>query len=251
MKKYIGLLLLAFLWISCHHEPQHLTKITAKTNPIDSILQQDSAIIKTFSPYKKKMIDEVNRVVSYAPENLTARDGKLQSTLGNLMADLMYEKANELLEKETGKKVDFALSNHKGIRASLWQGDIKVVDAFNIMPFENTLVVAELTKEKTEELFEYFVATYRAHPLSKQVQVIIGKGDTIEITINGEPLKDGRTYFVATSSYLQKGGDNMTFFLNPESLYDSNFLLRNAMIEYFEKQDTLVAKLDDRVIVRE
>jgi len=251
MKKYIGLLFLAFLWISCHHEPQNLTKITAKTNSIDTIIEQDSSIIKTFSPYKKKMIAEVNRVLSYAPENLTARDGKLQSTLGNLMADLMYEKANELLEKETGKKVDFALSNQGGIRASLWKGDVQVKHAFNIMPFENMLVVAELTKEKTEELFEYFIAQDRANPLSKQVQLAIDAQGEVDIKINGKSLEDGKTYFVATSDYLQKGGGNMNFFLNPESLYDSNFLIRDAMIEYFEKRDTLVAKLDNRVVVQE
>jgi 5'-nucleotidase len=251
MKKNSYFLFLVFLWISCHHEPQHLAKITAKTNSIDSLIQQDSSIIKTFSPYKKKMIEEINRVLTYAPKNLTTSDGKLQSSLGNLMADLMFEKASELFKKETGKKVDFALSNQGGIRASLWKGDVQVKHAFNIMPFENMLVVAELTKEKTEELFEYFIAQNRANPLSKQVQLTIDKRGEIDIKINGKSLEEGKTYFVATSDYLQKGGGNMNFFLNPESLYDSNFLLRDAIIEYFEKQDTLTAKLDNRVVVRE
>ena len=246
MKKIFGFLLVIFLWSSCNHPIQDPSKITAKTNQVDTLLAQDSIIIKTYTPYKKKMVDEINRVLSYAPENLTKDDGTLQSTLGNLMADMMYEKAEELFQKETGNHVDFVLSNHGGIRASLWNGDVKVQHAFNIMPFDNMLVVAELTKEKTEALFAYFVAKQRAHPLSKQVQLKIGKNGNYEVTIQGKPLED-RTYFVATSDYLQKGGDNMSFFANPESLYESNFLLRDAISEYFASHDSIVSPLDDRV----
>ena len=61
----------------------------------------------------------------------------------------MYEKANELFLKETGKKVNFVFSNYGGIRAEIGKGDVKVIHAFNLMPFDNTIVVAELTKEKT------------------------------------------------------------------------------------------------------
>ena len=251
MKKNISLLFLVFLWISCHHEPQNLTKITAKTNLIDTIIQQDSSIIKTFAPYKEKMIAEVNKPLSYAPKNITRTDGDLQSTLGNMMADLMYEKANELFQKERQQTVDFAFSNYGGIRAGIWQGDVKVKHVFNLMPFDNTIVVAELTKEKTEELFEYFMVESKAHPMSKQVQITIGKGDRIDITINGKPLEDGKTYFVATSNYLQKGGDNMNFFLHPESLYDSEYLVRDAITEFVQKQDTLKANLDNRIVNNE
>ncbi len=250
MKKNLGLLLLLFLWFSCTHQPQNISKITGKTSTIDTLIQQDSIIIKEFLPYKKKMIEEVNTVISYAPKDLTRNDGNLQSSLGNLMADLMHAKTNELFEKETGKQIDFTLSNHGGIRASIWKGEVKVIHAFNLMPFDNTLVVAELTKEKTEELFEYFMVRNEAHPLSKQVQITIGKGDNIDIKINRKPLEDGRTYFVATSSYLQKGGDDMNFFLNPESFYDTEFLMRDAITEYFKSKDTLSAELDSRIIIK-
>ena len=196
------------------------------------------------------MIEEINKQLSYAPKVITRTDGKKQSSLGNLMADLMFDKANELFKKETGKKVDFVFSNYGGIRSGIQKGEVKVIHAFNLMPFDNTIVVAELTKEKTEELFEYFAVSDRAHPLSKQVKITFGKGGNIKILINGKPIEDGRTYYVATSNYLQKGGDNMNFFLNPESLYDSNYLVRDAITEYFASQDTLRAELDNRIIIK-
>lgn len=246
MKNIFGSLLLVLLGMSCQHQTQDPFKITAQTTQIDTLIAQDSALIQTFAPYKKKMVDEINKVLSYAPKNLTKDDGIMQSTLGNLMGDMMYKKADELFFKEFGNHVDFVLSNHGGIRASLWKGDVKVLHAFNIMPFDNTLVVTELSKEKVEELFTYFVSKQRAHPLSKQVQLSIEKNGQYKVRINGTPLED-RTYFVATSNYLQKGGDNMRFFADPVSLYDSNFLIRDAISEYFTKNDTIVSQLDKRV----
>ena len=249
MKKLFLLALFVSLLLSCEREVQKVVKISAKTNAIDSLTLQDSTMIKAYLPYKKKMIEEVNKVLTYAPNNLARTDGTLQSSLGNLIADLSYEKANELFEKETGKKVDFAMSNYGGIRAGIWKGDVKVIHTFNLMPFDNTIVVVELTKEKLEALFKYFITEYRAHPLSKQVQIMID-GDKIDVKIHGKPIEEGRTYFVATSDYLQKGGDRMNFFAAPESLFESNFLVRDAIAEYFQRQDTLVSFLDSRIVMK-
>jgi len=247
MKKLVVLFILFFLIISCESEPDKITKITATTNQIDSLLLHDSTVVREYLPYREKMVEEVNKIISYAPENLVRTDGKLQSSLGNLLADLLYEKANRLFEKETGKKVDFSFSNYGGIRAGIWKGDVKVKNAFNLMPFENTIVVAELTSEKVGELFEYFLIKNEAHPISKQVQITL-VNDTPKILINGKPINHNKTYFVATSDYLQKGGGDMNFFAAPESLYESNFLVREAIIDYFKSKDTLVSRLDNRVV---
>ncbi|MFY0629334.1 MAG: 5'-nucleotidase C-terminal domain-containing protein [Flavobacteriaceae bacterium] len=248
MKKLLTLLFVTILFVSCNKEPYQVSKITAKTNLIDPTIRQDSTIINEYLPYKDKMIKEITRKLSYAPENIVRTDGVLQSSLGNLIADLSYEKANTLFEKETGKKVDFSMSNYGGIRAGIMKGKVTVSNAFELMPFDNTIVVVELTAEKVEELFEYFAVKNVANPLSKQVQIKINRGE-YDITINGKPIDMNRTYFVATSDYLQKGGDGMNFFVEPESLYKSNFLIRDAIAEYFQSKDTLVASTDKRVMV--
>ena len=116
------------------------------------------------------------------------------------------------------------------------------------MPFDNTIVVVELTREKVEALFQFFLENNRAHPLSKQVQVTMENKKTIKVLIHGKPLED-KTYFVATSNYLQRGGNHMNFFGNPKSLYDSNFLISDAIAEYFGSRDTLVSQLDKRVLI--
>ena len=93
----------------------------------------------------------MNTVLSYTPHNLVRTDGELESSLGNLLADLCYEKGNPIFNSRTGKNIDFALFNYGGIRAGITQGNITTQNAFNLMPFENSLVVLELTSEKIEE----------------------------------------------------------------------------------------------------
>jgi len=62
------------------------------------------------------------------------------------------------------------------------------------------------------------------------------------------PFDENRTYYVATSNYLADGGNNMGFFKDGLNQVDLNYLIRNAMIDYFKKVDTLTAKVDDRFI---
>ena len=248
MKKIWILFFFSFLLIACKNNSHEVSKINAKQLKIGNEIKQDSSIIQLFTPYKKKMTKEITKSLSFSPKILERTDGNLQSTLGNLVADLSYEKANELFKNKTGKTVDFSMSNYGGIRAAIMKGDVTVSNAFELMPFDNTLVVVELNYDKIKALFNYFVAKKRAHPLSKNIQLTI-ENDSYNVLINGKPIKKDRTYFVATSNYLQKGGDGMIFFSEPESLFDSNFLIRDAIVDYFESKDTLRANLDDRVII--
>jgi len=248
MKKIWILFFFSFLIIACKNNSHEVSKINAKQLKIGNEVKQDSSIIQLFTPYKKKMTNEITKSLSFSPKILERTDGNLQSTLGNLVADLSYEKANELFKNKTGKTVDFSMSNYGGIRAAIMKGDVTVSNAFELMPFDNTLVVVELNYDKIKALFNYFVAKKRAHPLSKNIQLTI-KNDSYNVLINGKAIKKDRTYFIATSNYLQKGGDGMIFFSEPESLFDSNFLIRDAIVDYFESKDTLSANLDNRVII--
>ena len=248
MKKIWILFFFSFLLIACKNNSHEVSKINAKQLKIGNEVKQDSSIIQLFTPYKKKMTKEITKSLSFSTKILERTDGNLQSTLGNLVADLSYKKANELFKNKTGKTVDFSMSNYGGIRAAIMKGDVTVSNAFELMPFDNTLVVVELNYDKIKALFNYFVAKKRAHPLSKNIQLTI-ENDSYNVLINGKPIKKDRTYFVATSNYLQKGGDGMIFFSEPESLFDSNFLIRDAIVDYFESKDTLRANLDDRVII--
>ncbi len=70
----------------------------------------------------------------------------------------------------------------------------------------------------------------------------------ISASVNGKSIDPDQNYFVATSDYLQQGGDSMYFFSDPVNLYNIDYKLRNAIIDYFHKIDTIKAKQDNRFI---
>lgn len=246
MKKIIISIFTIVLFFSCKNEPQHLLKIEGKLLPITSEITSNENIENFVKPYRGEIEKEMSNILSYTPINLTREDGELESSLGNLMADMCYQEANPIFNKKTGKNIDFALFNFGGVRASIPKGNITMQHAFNLMPFENQLVVVELSSEKIKELITYLINKKKAHPISKQVSLVF-TNNGYNFKINNKPLNDSKTYFVLTSDYLQHGGDHMNFFKNPVNLYKIDYKLRNAIIDYFKETDTIKVKLDGRI----
>jgi len=246
MKKFIILFFTIVLLFSCKNKPQHLVKIEGKQLPVNEKIISKPAIESIIKPYREKVESEMSAVLSYTPIELNRYDGALESSLGNLMADLCFEKANPVFNSRTQKNIDFSMFNFGGIRAGIPKGEINMQHAFQLMPFENELVVVELTSKKINELVAYLLKEQRAHPVSHHVNLEITKNE-YKFKINNTSIDTAKTYFVLTSDYLQNGGDNMNFFKNPVNLYKTDYKVRNAIIDYFREIDTIKVKLDGRI----
>ena len=247
MRKIIALLaiLLAF---SCSKEKQLVSKIEGKRININDSLTTNQEIEDFVKPFRERIEEDMNKVLSYAPKNMHKNDGELETTIGNLMADLVKSQSEPVYKKRTDKSIDICLLNHGGIRAPIPEGPIMTRTAFNVMPFENSIVVAELTAKNIHNMVAYLAKAKRAHPISG-LTIKLGKDDNAtEVLIDGKPIEDGKTYTVVTSDYLQNGGDGMNFLKDPESLEILDYKIRNAMIDYFKTKDTIPAKLDGRFI---
>ncbi|WP_347174718.1 5'-nucleotidase [Polaribacter uvawellassae] len=244
-KRIAFVFFLSFLFFSCKKEKYVVTKITANTIAIDSSLVPVSNITKTIAPYKEKMIKEINTKISYTTKDIVRTDGDLESSLGNLIADLSYERANPIFYKETEKNIDFSMFNYGGIRAGIPAGNITNKHAFELMPFDNMFVVVELTGDKIVELINYLITKKTAHPLSKHIQLTITKNG-YEFFIQGKKFDKNKSYYVLTTDYLQSGGDSMNFFKNPKNLYKQNYKMRDAIVDYFKSVDTIKTVLDNR-----
>lgn len=245
MKKYILLLFLVLI-ISCKQEKSYLYQVKASKIEVSKETPSSKKIDSFIQPYKESIEKEMNLPLSYTKKDLTKNDGVYESSLGNLMADLCYEKANPIFKQRTGKNIDFVLLNHGGIRAPIYKGIVTKKDAFNIMPFENALVVVEISYEKLTEMVAYLKRVKRAHPLSKHIKLVINPND-FSLKINNKPAEKKRNYFVLTSDYLQHGGDRMYFFKDPINLYNIDYKIRQTIIDYFTETDTLKTQLDKRL----
>jgi 5'-nucleotidase len=247
MKK-ISVLLIVFLVLSCAQEKQSISKIEGKRININDSIALNQEIEDFIKPFRERIQKDMNTVLSYAPKNMHKNDGKLETTIGNVMADLVKSQSEPIYKKRTGKSIDICLLNHGGIRAPIAEGPIRVQTAFNVMPFENSIVVAELTSENIHNMVDYLAKAGRAHPISGITIKLDQDAKATEVLVNGKAIEDGKTYTVVTSDYLQNGGDRMNFLKNPESLEVLDYKIRNAMIDYFKTVDTIPAKLDGRFV---
>ncbi len=233
-------------FISCKTN-SHLYKIEGKKIAITDSLPSVSDIEDFIKPYRDYINKDLDSVLSYSVDTYSKTDGKLNTAIGNLMADVVYEQANPVFKSRTGNNIDFVLLNHGGIRSILSKGDVTTRSAYNLMPFENSIVVTKLNGNQIKELLDYLIEAKRAHPVSK-LKIVLDKNYNItETSINGKPIDFNASYYVATNDYLYGGGDGMTFFKS-EHMTVLDYKIRNALIDYFKKTDTINPVKDDRFI---
>ncbi len=246
--KHLLKLCLLLLIFSCNNE-SHLSKIEGKRIDIDESIASDQAIEDFIKPFREHVNNNLDSIISYAPETYSKSDGELNTAIGNLMADAVYSESNPVFNKRTKKSIDFVLLNHGGIRAIISKGNITARTAYQVMPFENSVVVVALKGEQVNEMFSYLSRAKRAHPLSSQIQLTLDADfEVAKATVKGKPVDPKSTYYVATNDYLYNGGDRMTFFHPNDSLYVLDYKIRNVLIDYFQKIDTLNPKIDNRFI---
>ncbi len=226
-----------------------ITKYEAQIIALDTthVAKDDSVALLIIAPYKQKIEAEMNQVIGYT--TIAMDKGKPEALLSNFIADLILKKANDYYITSDSQKIDMCLLNTGGLRASLPNGKILKSNIFDLMPFNNELVVITLNGDKTKEMFEYIVSK-GGEPISG-FKMGIKDTNAVNIIINNTPFDKSKAYKKVTSDNLANGGDKMIFFNNPIKVELLNHQIRDAIIEYFieenNKGNKLRSKLDKRI----
>ena len=155
MKLKLIVLIITLFSVSCTNTGYTISKVSYEDNikVLDSIDDIDIELI--IKPYRDK-IKTLEKTIGFSKESYSIRDGKLESTLGNLIADILYEESNPEFYKITSNNIDFALFNYGGVRGTLNKGEITQHDLFTIMPWKNLATVVKIKGEKVIDLVDYF-----------------------------------------------------------------------------------------------
>ncbi|MFE3848389.1 5'-nucleotidase C-terminal domain-containing protein [Flavobacterium sp. LB3P45] len=265
LKKYndvlkLFVIFLTFFFIaSCSKQNYHVSKIEGKQIPIteignllvnSSLPDEKSMQIENFiKPYREHINKDLDSILAYCPVTLDKSSGKWQTTIGNLIADVTLQRGNLVFNAREKKNIDICLLNNGGIRSILPKGNVTSRTAFEIMPFENTMVVIALKGEQILELVDYFIAEKKPHPISG-ITFTIGKDNVAKnILVQGKSIERNKIYYVGTNDYLSNGGDNMSFFKKGVQKFDLDYKLRNILIDYFKEVDTIPVVNDIRITV--
>jgi len=237
------------------------------------IIDDDSIEAKLISAEEYKSVDPevndaVNKVAAEIDKQLSAvfartevlLDGNRapgvrtqETNLGDFAADAILWAA----EQATGSKVDAAITNGGGIRATINAGDVTMKDMKTVFPFGNTISTVKITGKQLLEILEAACcATPEAQGAFPQVAGIEFTIDTTVPYVNGEQYPDStyfapanpgsriknvkvggealdlnKVYTIATNDFLAAGGDTYYILKNAES-YNTYVALEDALINY-------------------
>ena len=190
-------------------------------------------LIDAMNIKSKKFLDEV---VTHSEKPLSSYRllvRRNESELGNLVADSF----------RWATKADIAITNGGDLRADLPAGDLKSRDILDILPFGNTLRIAEIKGSAIREMLEHSVEYYPAsfggflnvsgmtfsydpsQPAKRRVK---------EILIGENPLDEEKIYTIALTDFMTSGGDDYSMLTNLKIIGEyGNY--EEALIDYLNE----------------
>ena len=247
-KKYFFILLLVIPLVSCSHKTWTITHATSTKIVIDSSTEilADKNYEIYLQPIKQKVDAQMNVVIGQAA--VTMKGHAPESLLSNFSADIYRETASKYL----GKEVDMAVVNLGGLRTVVPVGNITIGKVFELMPFENELVIVWIKGDKLNGLLQYF-AGMGGEGVSG-LRMVISNGKAINILINGMPLGTDKLYSISTNDYLAGGNDQMVQLAQNVKRINTGIKVRDMLLDYIKnetkKGNTIQSKLDGRISVR-
>ena len=231
-----------FLVTACHRQTQ-VVSVTTEAIPVDASADaiQDSSYIAYLAPTKAALEVEMNVQIGYAPERMWV-DGP-ECPMLNWATDALWEAAKKVYPGQ----VDIAIANMGGMRCVWDAGPVTKRSVFELMPFDNELVVLTLKGEDILALCESFVRYGGQGVAGMRVTAVDGK--LADVQIGGKAVDPNVTYTVATSDYLSGGADHMDALTHYTECWKSDLLIRDLYLEAVQQQDTIQAVVDGRMTI--
>ena len=232
---------------SCSHKTWIITHASSSKIVVDSTTDAlaDKNYENYLKPVKQKIDAQMNVVIGRAA--VTMKGHAPESLLSNFNADVYREAASA----SSGEQVDIGIVNLGGLRTVIPAGDITVGKVFELMPFENELVILWLKGDKLSELLNYF-AGMGGEGVSG-LHMDIDQGKAMNVTINGAPLDTEKLYSIATNDYLAGGNDNMVQLAQYVRRTNTGLKIRSVLLDFIKnetkKGNMIQSKLDGRITV--
>lgn len=243
--KNTSFVLLLLILSSCTSHYRVIQRETSQTE-INSSIDEQEEMKNYITPFKKMLEDEMNRVIGQSDIRLTKQGNQSETLLGNFFTDVLLESA-----KKYDNQAQIAFGTKGGLRIELPKGNITVGHIFELMPFENKISILELTGEDLHTLANFIVQS-GGQPLSG-MKIEAKNNQITQLTVGDEKVDPKRLYKLVTYDYLANGGDNARGISNPKSRQDLDLMVRDALLNYIEKQtqigQPITSKIDGRITI--
>lgn len=221
------------------HPAYRIMGYQATYQNINGNVSPDSALLTYLAPYRDTVASTMNTVIAQSTGEFTL--GKPESTLGNLAADMLRRRAS----RELRTQVDIGVINNGGLRISLPGGEITIGHMYELMPFEDELVILKLTGSQVMKLADE-IANLGGQAVSG-LRMRIENGRAEDVLIGMSRVHRGEIYTVATTSFLADGGGEISALWKPIERQNMNLKVRELFIQYMRNKQMLEPQTDNRV----
>ena len=188
----------------------------------------------------------MNRVVGEASGDLV-KSSDPETSLGNFYADAILAEARKI-----EPAIEFSFPTTKGgIRNSIPKGAITVSHVFELMPFDNEMVILKLSGTSVQKMIDYLAASH-GQPVSG-IRMKVKDKKAYDVTIGGKPFDVSRNYLMVTSDYIANNGDDQSSLANPLERRNAGKIIRTALLDYIGEQTKngkkIIPQTDGRIII--
>lgn len=205
----------------------------ATLRPVDSSVSDDQSVDKMLEAYAPR-VRALSEVIGKLKGDLM-KGGIGAGSMGNFIADAIRDRAQVKL----GKPVLLAITNSGGLRKNaILEGDLKVSDIFEVLPFENALVSLDLTGE---QLLRFMAIVLSNRDAQSGARIVFRLNDqkvnelvSVKLRINGDEkeIDPKATYTIVTIDYLVKRGGEYSLLQEGKNMLPLSLTLRDAVIDY-------------------
>jgi len=229
---------------------------TASEALVDASVADDPAVDKMLTAYTPK-VRALDAVIGKLKGDLK-KGGVGSGSMGNFVSDGIRAEASRKL----GKPIVLAVTNGGGLRKSaIAEGDLRVRDIFELLPFENALVAFDLTGAQVVDLLRVVMAKRDAQSGARVTYKLIGNKppelEKARLRINGaeQDIDPAATYTVISIDYLLNvtGGDYAAVLKQAKNTRPLGLTIRDAITDYVKAETAAGREIkstqDDRFVL--
>lgn len=214
------LLIAIFFALSCSSSYK-AEKIQYSNYRIGQHVVENSSLSPILKPYSDSVNRSMSIVIGYNEKELEKK--RQDNTLGFFMTDAYLEMARQ----KVNAKVDAAFMNSGGIRLpDLPAGAITRGKIYELMPFDNLMVLLKLTGRQLQQYLDTLAATEGVIASGLTMQIVNKTAQ--QVMVAGKPLDLNADYILVHSDYVVMNSN----LLKNIDRNTNGYLLRDAIIDY-------------------
>ena len=242
MKRFLFFALLVAVFTGCTRQPKQVSLISEQMLAIDATRDAvaDTAYLQHLQPINDELNAQLDVVIGYAPEALTVH--KPECNMLNWASDALYDMACKVYDGQ----VDVAIVNMGGMRCEWQAGDLTRRAIYELMPFDNELVILTLTGQDILDLCDIF-AFQGGQGVSRQLRMQMKNQKARNVLLDGKKIVPQAVYYVATSDYLSTGADHFTPLARYQQMIRTDRKIRDLYMDYVVEKKTIASTVDGRM----